>query len=154
MLTDLHVTSPTPQNLVIIPTYRDSTSSLALSSRNAYLRPEERVWATVLVDALFEGMAAFQRARNEGSGEVRVRDVLQVARQSVKRVEEQVQKEGKGVVVKLVYVTINDPDELWDLEGEGEEAVVPKGKGAILSGAVMLGRTRLIDNLVFDYELN
>ena len=46
-----------------------------------------------------------------------------------------------------MYVGLNDPVELGVLEGE------VRG-GAVLSGAVMLGRTRLIDNLVFDFELN
>ena len=151
MLTDLHVPAPLASNLVIIPTYRDQQSSLALSSRNAYLRPDERPWATVLVDALKEGERVWNEQRARGN--VSVKEVLEAARESVRRVEKQVQQEGEGVEVKLIYIAMNDPEELWDLEKE-EGAIVPKGKGAVLSGAVMLGRTRLIDNLVFDYPLN
>lgn len=77
-----------------------------------------------------------------------VGDVLDAARVSVESVARKA-KEEEGVEVKLMYFALNDPVELGDLEG-----VVEVGKGAVLSGAVMLGRTRLIDNLVFDFELN
>jgi pantoate--beta-alanine ligase len=153
MLLDLHVPAPLYNNLVIIPTYRDPTSSLALSSRNAYLRSEERPWATVLIDALKAGQQVWDDMRGQGTGEVDVAAVLATARQWVKKVEEDVKTEGKEVEVKLVYITMNDPEELHDVEKEGT-GKVGKGVGAILSGAVMLGRTRLIDNLVFDCPLN
>lgn len=148
MLLDLHVPAPLASNLVIIPTYRDPRSSLALSSRNAYLRPEERPWATVLIDALHAAEFVWNQQRASG-GEVDVEKVLATAREAVEQVVKQVEEEGKGVEVKLVYVALNDPEELWDLEKLGKVE-----KGAILSGAVMLGRTRLIDNLVFDHPLN
>ncbi|ORY76531.1 pantoate-beta-alanine ligase [Leucosporidium creatinivorum] len=151
MLTDLHVPAPLASNLVIIPTYRDAASELALSSRNAYLRAEERPWATVLIDALHKAQQVWDEQKTKGA--VVVKDVLEAARASVRAVEKKAQEEGKGVEVRLIYVALNDPDELWDLE-KGESAMVPRGKGAVLSGAVMLGRTRLIDNLVFDYPLN
>jgi pantoate--beta-alanine ligase len=151
MLTDLHVPAPLASNLVIIPTYRDTVSELALSSRNAYLRAEERPWATVLIDALHMGQQVWDEQR--ATGDVNVNDVLEAARESVRAVEQKAQAEGKGVEVRLIYVAMNDPEELWDLE-KAESATVPRGKGAVLSGAVMLGRTRLIDNLVFDYPLN
>ncbi|GJN93857.1 hypothetical protein Rhopal_006916-T1 [Rhodotorula paludigena] len=150
MLLDLHVPAPLAHNLVILPTYRDSASHLALSSRNAYLSAEERTWATVLVDALEKAEKEWQRLRGaDGRGTVPIADVLCAAEEHVHGVERAAAAEGKGVEVRLLYVALNDPDELHDLEGE-----VKPGKGAVLSGAVMLGRTRLIDNIVFDYELN
>lgn len=159
MLQDLHVPAPLAHNLVIMPTYRDTTSSLALSSRNAYLSEAERPYATVLVDALQAGQRTFDQMRLESSdGAVDVARVLQVARDSVERVIDEVRNRAEtgrdGVEIRLIYIAMNDPDELLNLEEQGATPKVDKGKGAILSGAVMLGKTRLIDNLVFDYELN
>ncbi|GAA6042013.1 hypothetical protein NBRC10512_002993, partial [Rhodotorula toruloides] len=141
--------NPTYNNLVILPTYRDPASHLALSSRNAYLLPEERPWATVLVDALDKSQEEWDRQRGEGSGEVDVQKVIAVAEDHVRSVERQAEAEGKGVQIKLLYIAMNDPDELHDLRDK-----VEKGKGAIVSGAVMLGKTRLIDNIVFEYDSN
>lgn len=152
MLLDLHVPFPLAHNLVILPTHRDRQSHLALSSRNAYLAAAERPYATVLVDALELAQKEWQRQRaaTSGAGSVRVGDVLQVAEAHVRQVEQHAAKDA-GVEVKLLYIAMNDPDELFDLD---RDAVVAPGRGAILSGAVMLGRTRLIDNIVFDYDLN
>ncbi|KAK4049938.1 pantoate-beta-alanine ligase [Microbotryomycetes sp. JL201] len=150
MLTDLHVTLPLPRDLVIMPTHRNSETSLALSSRNAYLTTEERQWATVLIDGLKAGQRVFEEMRKQGQGDVDVGRVLEAARNSVRKVEEGTSDDEK-VHVKMLYISMNDPEELFNLE-EGEK-IVRKGKGAILSGAVMLGKTRLIDNLVFDYDL-
>ncbi|GAA6040439.1 hypothetical protein JCM8097_004550 [Rhodosporidiobolus ruineniae] len=148
---DLHVPHPLAHNLIILPTFRDSASHLALSSRNAYLSDAERTWATVLIDALDKAKESWdaQRASSSSGGSVDVKQVLTAAEAHVHSIERAAASEGKGVEVKLLYVALNDPDELHDLSG-----TVEKGKGAILSGAVMLGRTRLIDNIVFDYELN
>lgn len=146
---DLHVPHPLSHNLFILPTYRDNNSHLALSSRNAYLSDAERPWATVLVDALDKAKASWDLQRGEGDGKVSVERVLKAAEEHVRQVEHLSRAEGEGVEVKLLYFAMNDPEELYDLMGE-----VKRGRGAVLSGAVMLGRTRLIDNLVFDFELN
>lgn len=149
MLLDLHVPAPLSHNLVILPTFRDSASHLALSSRNAYLSASERPFATVLVDALEAAQRVWdaQRGSTASAGAVRVGDVLAAASSHVAAVVPRAK--AAGVYVSPLYFALNDPEELGDLEGE-----VQQGRGAILSGAVMLGRTRLIDNLVFDYELN
>ncbi|GAA5899604.1 hypothetical protein JCM6882_001161 [Rhodosporidiobolus microsporus] len=148
---DLHVPHPLAHNLVILPTFRDAASHLALSSRNAYLSAEERTWATVLIDALDEAKAEWERQRSGGDGAVSVEAVLSAAEAHVRRVEQAAEAEGKGVAVKLLYIAMNDPDELHDL---ARGSSVEKGKGALLSGAAMLGRTRLIDNIVFEVDLN
>lgn len=147
---DLHVPHPLPHNLVIVPTFRDPKTHLALSSRNAYLSADEFEWSTVLVDALFEAKKEWDAQRSVGSGAVDVRRVIERAEQHVHEVERRVVDAGKGVHVKLLYIALNDPEELGDLDG-----TVEKGKGALLSGAVMLGKTRLIDNFVLgDFEVN
>ncbi|GAA5983360.1 hypothetical protein JCM11641_006045 [Rhodosporidiobolus odoratus] len=149
---DLHLSNPLYTHLMILPTYRDASSHLALSSRNAYLSEQEQPWATVLVDALDRAKEVWDARRAEGTGEVSVKEVLERAEEHVSGIESQASK--KGVQIKLLYIALNDPEELGDLPREGEGARVPKGKGAILSGAVMLGKTRLIDNIVFDWDLN
>lgn len=155
MLSDLHVPNPLPEDLVIVPTFRDERTALALSSRNAYLSEKEFPHATVLFEALKAGETVWNEQSAQGKG-VKVADVLQAVREKVKQSEKAVQGVD-GVEIKLLYIALNDPEELWDLE-EGdhkpEGGVVPPGRGAVLSGAVMLGKTRLIDNLVFGYKLN
>ncbi|GAA5998378.1 hypothetical protein JCM5350_005883 [Sporobolomyces pararoseus] len=147
---DLHVPHPLPQNLTIVPTFRDPKTHLALSSRNAYLSSAEFEWSTVLVDALFAAKKEWDAQRSIGTGSVKVQEVIEKAENHVHEIERRVKEDGKGVEVKLLYVALNDPEELGDLEG-----IVEKGKGALLSGAVMLGKTRLIDNFILgEFELN
>jgi len=88
--------------------------------------------------------------RSVGNGAVDVRRVIEKGENHVREIERKVKEAGKGVEVKLLYIALNDPEELGDLEG-----TVEKGKGALLSGAVMLGKTRLIDNFVLgEFDLN
>ncbi|GAA5838979.1 hypothetical protein JCM9279_002556 [Rhodotorula babjevae] len=154
MLVDLHVPAPRADNLVILPTFRDRASQLALSSRNAYLSAREREHATVLVDALRAGERVWEQQRGEGDGAVQVEDVLEAARAHVDGVIARASSSSSSgdepVSVSPLYFALNDPHSLTDLSG-----ALPRGNGgAILSGAVMLGKTRLIDNLVFEYDLN
>ncbi|GAA5881681.1 hypothetical protein JCM16303_005544 [Sporobolomyces ruberrimus] len=147
---DLHVPHPLPHNLIIVPTFRDPKTQLALSSRNAYLSRAEFELSTVLVDALSCAQRSWDSQRSRGDGKVNVGTVISSAEEHVRSIEKQVQEAGKAVEVKLLYIALNDPEELGDLEGE-----VEKGKGALLSGAVMLGKTRLIDNFVLgEFDLN
>ncbi|GAA5891643.1 hypothetical protein JCM8208_007355 [Rhodotorula glutinis] len=155
MLVDLHVPAPLAHNLVILPTFRDRTSSLALSSRNAYLSERERPYATVLVDALREGERVWAEQRKRGEGDVCVEDVLDAARAHVDAVIASAASSSSSpsaaepVLISPLYFSLNDPVSLSDLSG-----TLPRGNGAILSGAVLLGKTRLIDNLVFEFVLN
>ncbi|SGY12205.1 BQ5605_C011g06426 [Microbotryum silenes-dioicae] len=154
MLLDLHVPHPLPSDLVIFPTHRDATTHLALSSRNAYLSVAERPWATVLIDALKACEHEWTRQRNENpDGKVLVGSVLNEAKKHFAQVQERASTsaDGAGVTISPIYVELNDPLELTRL---GYDHAVPCGHGAILSGAVMLGRTRLIDNLVLEFDLN
>lgn len=94
---------------------------LAMSSRNAYLSPEERRQALALVRGLRRAEAAFQ------GGERDARALEALAREEV-----------AGVTARIDYVDAVDPATLR--KAERAEA------GTILLIACHVGRTRLIDN--------
>lgn len=109
-----------PIDLVVLPTLRDA-DGLALSSRNAYLSPDDRRRAV----ALFEGLSAAAARWDAGDS---VADVEAALR--------------GGLVARDVpcdYAAVVDPDSL-------EPLADPRGP-AIALVAGRLGQTRLIDNL-------
>jgi pantoate--beta-alanine ligase len=110
-------------DIVVSPTVRE-TDGLAMSSRNAYLNEDERRAAPALYRALSSAKAKFE------SG-VRNADVLRAA------VLETLSAEPR---VSVQYVSVADPDTIAELcEVRG---------GALLSAAVIIGKTRLIDNVL------
>jgi pantoate--beta-alanine ligase len=111
-----------PIEVVICPTLREA-DGLAMSSRNAYLNPEERQAATVLSRALFAARDAFQAGERDAQ---RLRELM----------AEIVNAEP---LARLQYVSCADPDTLEELHGEVNRA--------LLSMAVYVGKTRLIDNV-------
>ncbi len=113
-----------PVEIVVCPTVR-APDGLALSSRNSYLGPEERRAATVLHRALTAAGAAYERGEREGS---ELRSVMS----AVLSLEPLVQEE---------YVSAADPESLAE--------VSRADAGVLLSIAVHIGSTRLIDNLLF-----
>jgi len=112
-----------PLQIVVCPTVREP-DGLALSSRNAYLNPDERQAATVLYRAL----SAAQAAHAEGERDA---DVLRAVMSSTLAGEPLAREE---------YVSVADRETLDELE--------EVARGALLSLAVRVGKTRLIDNLV------
>lgn len=112
-----------PIDVVICPTVREP-DGLAMSSRNAYLGAEERRAATVLFRALGAARAAYD------AGE---RDAEALRRLMKETIEAE-------PLAKMQYVSCADYDTL-------EELQTVEGK-ALLSMAVYLGKTRLIDNFV------
>ena len=97
---------------------------LAMSSRNAYLSPEERVRALSLV----RGLSA--AARLFAEGERRPRELERVAREPIDK-----------VASSLDYVELRDAETLAPF-------VDAIGGRALLAVACRIGATRLIDNLV------
>jgi pantoate--beta-alanine ligase len=110
-------------DIIICPTVREA-DGLALSSRNAYLSGEERQAATVLFRALSAAKSKFE------SGE-RNAEVLREAMRSVLQTEP---------LASDQYVSAADPATLSELHRI--EA------GVLLSMAVRIGKTRLIDNFL------
>ncbi|ETW78666.1 hypothetical protein HETIRDRAFT_240083, partial [Heterobasidion irregulare TC 32-1] len=148
LVTDLHMSYPSPSRLHIVPTARDPTTGLALSSRNAYLTPAEREKAPALYAALQAG------ARAWGAGESKA-DCVQRAIEVFSRAGSLLPGDKQGnaratkekVTMKVDYIEFNDPSSFSVLPED--ESQTKRGRSpVILSGAVWIGRTRLIDNLI------
>ncbi len=114
-----------PVEVVVCPTVREA-DGLAMSSRNAYLSAEERRAATVLFRALSAAKEAFEQGERDAD---RLRQIM----------TETVNAEP---LAKLQYVSCADYDTLEELENVS-------GK-SLLSMAVFIGKTRLIDNFVLE----
>lgn len=112
-----------PIEIVVCPTFREM-DGLAMSSRNVYLNPEERRGATVLFRALSAAKSACD------SGEREAEKIRTLVRETV----------AAEPLARLQYVSCADYDTLNELE-------TVRGK-ALLSMAVYVGKTRLIDNFV------
>ncbi len=112
-----------PINIVVCPTIREP-DGLAMSSRNVYLDPEERRAAVVLSRALFKAKASFE------AGERDTAHLRQVVLSTL----------ATEPLVNVQYVSCAHPDTLQELDGPVEHA--------LLSLAVTIGRTRLIDNVI------
>jgi pantoate--beta-alanine ligase len=112
-----------PVDVVGCPTVRD-TDGLALSSRNAYLTPEERAVAPTLHRALNAGRAAIEEDHETDSAAIEAVMGAVVAEQPV---------------LRLDYAEVRDANDL------GALATIT-GEVRLLIAA-RLGRARLIDNL-------
>ena len=110
--------------VVVLPIVREE-SGLAMSSRNAYLNPEEREAATVLHRALTQARSAYDE------GERNAARLIELVREPIEA----------QPLARIDYVSINDAVTLGKLEKIDEGP-------ALLSLAVFVGKTRLIDNVV------
>ena len=112
-----------PVEIVVCPTLREP-DGLAMSSCNRYLSADERQSATVLYRALRAASAAFKAGERDAERLRRVMlDVL-----------------GSEPKARPHYVSVADAETLEELNGQVERA--------LLSMAVAIGRTTLIDNMV------
>ncbi len=112
-----------PVDVTVCPTVREA-DGLAMSSRNKYLEGADRQAATVLFRALSAAKELYEGGERKA----------EVLREKMKEVLE---SEPRATVQ---YVSCADYDSLEELD-------VIKGK-TLLSMAVILGKTRLIDNFV------
>lgn len=112
-----------PIEIVVGPTVREP-DGLAMSSRNAYLSADQRQAATVLNRALKAAEAAFNAGERKAEA---LRGILRATIQA-------------EPLAKAQYVSCADPVTLQELEVVNE--------GALLSMAVFVGKTRLIDNVI------
>jgi len=112
-----------PIEIVVCPTVREA-DGLAMSSRNTFLSAEERTAATVLFRALSVAKSAFGRCERDAE------TLRRIMRETV----------NAEPLARLEYVSCADYDTLEELETVKDKA--------LLSMAIYLGKTRLIDNIV------
>jgi len=110
--------------IVVCPTVRES-DGLAMSSRNTYLNPAERAAASVLYRALTAAQSAF------AGGERDAQDLRNLMAETIRR----------EPLARAQYVSCAYADTLQEIESRIEGQ-------ALLSMAVYVGNTRLIDNLL------
>jgi pantoate--beta-alanine ligase len=126
MVRDLNM----PVEIAVCPTVRE-TGGLAMSSRNAYLKPNERQAATSLCRALKTAADAYDEGeRSPNALRLIACDVL----------------DGEPLA-KVDYVAINDPRTLYGVHEPIDEPI-------LLSMAVKIGKPRLLDNCLLPYALN
>ncbi len=111
-----------PVEIEVCATVRE-TDGLAMSSRNKYLNPRERRAATVLYRALMAAQSAYERGERDGG---RLRQIM-------------VETVHTEPLAELQYVSCAHPETLQELETVSGQA--------LLSLAVFIGSTRLIDNI-------
>ncbi len=112
-----------PIEVVVCPTVREA-DGLAKSSRNTYLNEAQRKAATVLFRSLTAAVETFEAGGRDT-------ETLREKMMAVLRGEP---------LAKVQYVSVSDPDSLDELSGEITQA--------LLSMAVTIGETRLIDNML------
>lgn len=117
-----------PLEIVIVPIYRQE-DGLAMSSRNRYLSEEQRKTSCVFSQALMKAKELFDQG---------VRD-----RESIIKIATDTIEANKNV--RLEYLSLAHPTTLEELDTIGED-------GAILSGAMYVGTTRLIDNVTLGFS--
>eukprot|EP01129_Flabellula_baltica_P011685 TRINITY_DN5169_c0_g1_i1.p1 TRINITY_DN5169_c0_g1~~TRINITY_DN5169_c0_g1_i1.p1 ORF type:complete len:282 (+),score=40.21 TRINITY_DN5169_c0_g1_i1:26-871(+) len=113
-----------PIEVVVCPTVREA-DGLAMSSRNQYLDARERGIAPVLSRALFTAENLYL------GGEMRSEVLIDAVKDVLSEESD----------VHCDYISIDDSD-------TGLPVDVIQDNGAVLSGALWLGKTRLIDNII------
>lgn len=109
--------------VVVCPIVREP-DGLAMSSRNTYLDPAQRRAATALSRALRAAENAYRQGEKDADAlRARMMDVLEAQ-----------------PLAEVQYVSVADPVTLRELDGDVHRA--------LLSMAVYVGKTRLIDNVV------
>ena len=118
MIRDLNM----PVDIVATPTIREA-DGLAMSSRNSYLNPEDRQRALCLHRGLTAASEAFQEGNHQAAS------LMAIARKQFAGVDE------------IQYCQLVDVHTLEPLDGEFKRT-------AALCMAAIVGKTRLIDNVV------
>ena len=112
--------------IVVLPIVREE-SGLALSSRNAYLSPEDREKAAVIFRGLKEAKIAYKKGTRNAA------DLAQIVQKTIEA----------EPAANIDYIAVVDRDSLQPVDKIGENE-------AIIAAAVRFGNVRLIDNIVLN----
>ncbi len=112
--------------IVVLPTIRED-SGLAMSSRNTYLSDEEREAATVIYRSLLKAREAYKAGERSGN-------------KLAETVRKTIESEPRA---RLEYVNVSNADGVDKLEKLDDHPV-------LITLAVLIGKTRLIDNMVIN----
>ena len=112
----------------VLPTVREG-DGLAMSSRNAYLSPDERMAAPTVYRAL------------QLAG-----DLIKLDDRDAANIISEMRKMLSSVASKIDYISIVDPKDLKDLKTIRGKVPPKRGK-VLVAVAVWIGETRLIDNM-------
>ena len=110
---------------MVVPTVREP-DGLALSSRNTYLTSVQRKKAPYLYSSLLEAFSLYKK------GETNTNILKESIIKHLKTDEE----------IRVDYISVADSNSLEELE--------IASKGSMISAAIWLGNTRLIDNIILD----
>jgi pantoate--beta-alanine ligase len=121
----------------IIPTSRDPHSNLALSSRNAYLTAQEMEVAPILYRALSAAKEGYEEDGITGE------ELIRRATPIVEGVDAP-----EGVDLKVDYFEVFDKETFEPVRGR-----IESGRELVVAGAVWVGKTRLIDNLLLGWNM-
>jgi pantoate--beta-alanine ligase len=121
-------------DIVGCPTVREP-DGLALSSRNAYLTPEQRRDAVSLSRGLF-----------------RAREMWETGVRNPVRLSNAVRRFTNAPGIQLEYVSVADPLTLAELEPSRPGTTAP-ADSAVISLAARVGRARLIDNVLLGMDV-
>jgi pantoate--beta-alanine ligase len=111
-------------DIVIVPTVREP-DGLAMSSRNTYLKPEERQAATVLYRSLNLAKDMWQKGET---------DAHKIRAAMIKLIQKE------PLAEKIDYISIAHPETLQEMD-----KIVPP---VLISLAVKIGKPRLLDNII------
>lgn len=112
-----------PVEIVICPIIREA-DGLAMSSRNNYLSPDQRIAATVLYHTLMAAKQGYEAGERDAH---RLRSIMKA-------------KVKQEPLARLQYASVADPQTLKELDMVGTQA--------LFSLAVFMSKTRLIDNFL------
>lgn len=112
---------------------------MALSSRNSYLSDKELPFAVTLYEALNEGAKAWKAGLGRDAAVKQATELVKTRKE---------QAAASHVDLRLDYVEMNDPETFEMIAGDSGS------RGAIFSGALWVGSTRLIDNILLGENSN
>jgi len=112
--------------IVLMPIIREE-SGLAMSSRNSHLNDEDRQKASIIYKSLREAKIAFKNGERDAS------ELAEIVRRGL----------ASEAIALIDYVAVVDMDTFEPIEKVGENPI-------LVAVAVSFGKTRLIDNAVFN----